>query len=152
MLTKTLKKGVKTLEPDIALAHRLMAPYLPVGTHLEIEETDSKLCSKYIMRLIYTSKKSGRKMSVLAKGDNLPTLDDSTLRFYVMQLVLTPSEVGREFSRLYFIEKRARQEMWLAMGKSSRKKDNSGDTLSVIDQGLNADKLDFRGLGFRDYE
>lgn len=140
MVTKILEQSSAA---RIEKAHDLMLPHLPPNTVLEIEETDQMLCSRYIMRLVYTSQRSGRRMNMVAKGDNLPEQDDATLRFYLMQLVLTPAEIGREFSRLYWLEKRARQDAWLSAGRTSRRKDGSGDEFSVVDKQLEADKLTY---------
>ena len=143
MVNKTLLKSETKVPNHIQKAYDLFQPYLPPNTKLSIEETDGKLCAKYLVRLQYTSHRSGRKMHIMAKGDNLPTKDDSTLRFYVLQIVLPPAEVGREFSRLYFLEKRAKQDAWLAMGKNSRNGDNSGDMFTIGDEIANKEKLMF---------
>lgn len=127
-----------TSQAKIAKAIELFAPHLPPNTVLTIEETDNRLCAKVIIRLTYTSTRSGRKMNMIAKGDNVPTKDDSTLRFYLMQLILTPAEIGREFSRLAWLEKRARQDAFL-MGV------DSGRGIRVADPLASIDTLSFEG-------
>lgn len=98
-------------------ALHLFDGYLPDNTKLTIESTDGHLIAKYIFRLQYTSKNSGRTMCMIAKGDNLPEEHGHLFDFYLRQLVLSPAEIGREFSRIAWLEKRARQDAFLSAGK-----------------------------------
>lgn len=94
-------------------AYELISRYIPANTKLTVEQTNNRLMSKYLVRLTYVSQKSGRTITISAKGDTLPTQEDEVLRFYVAQIVLTPQEAAREFNRVYFLEKRARQEAFI---------------------------------------
>lgn len=98
----------------IEQAIELFTEYLPPRTVLTIEETNVRFMPKYIYRLQYTSKKSGRTMCMVCKGDSLPKTTDETFHFYRRQLTLTPTEVAREFSRIYYLERRAKQEAFLS--------------------------------------
>jgi len=122
---------------EIIKAYNLFKPHVPPGATLTIEETDSKLCSRYYIRMEYTSKKSGRKISILAKGDHLPPTTNS-LRFYLAQIQLTPTEVAKEFSSIYYRERVARQNAFLFSGGKSR--GNSVQVASAVQQ---IDKLVF---------
>lgn len=114
-------------------AHNLFAPDIPENASLSIEETDGKLISRYIFRMTYKSGKSGRCINVVAKGDTLPTSHDDLYRYYYLQLFMTPTEVARELSRIYFIERRARQDAFLF----------TKDNIRVSDTGFEEDKLNF---------
>lgn len=105
---------------DISIALELFQKYIPANTTLTIEETDSHLIYRYIFRLTYTSKSSGRTMCMIAKGEALPAEEGDLMYFYLRQLILTPAEQGREFSRLYFLERRARQEGFLRDGSTGQ--------------------------------
>ena len=123
---------------DIERAYELFKPYLPEGTTLHIEQTDGKLIAKYIYRLTYTSVKSGRKLTILSKGDSLPTEDDACLKFYLRQIVLDKKEIAAEFNRVYLRERYARQDAWLFSGGKSR-----GNSVMVIDGIGKSDSLEF---------
>ena len=123
-------------ENEITRAYDLLLNYTPKNTLLTIEETDGKLCYRYFVRLTYTSGKTGRKITLTAKGDTLPTEDDRILHFYTSQIVLSPSEIGREFSRISWYEKRARQDAFL-------KGMDKGRSVRVADPVADLDKLVF---------
>lgn len=97
----------------IEIAEALFYDYLPLNTNLEIEADNCCGKLRYILRLNYTSAKSGRHICVTAKGDELPTSDGSLLQFYIRQIVLTPLQAAQEFNRVAFLEKRARQGAFL---------------------------------------
>lgn len=126
-------------KPHMDEVYELFKNYIPEGATLSIEETDGKLIERYIFRLTYTSSKSGRKMSMRCKGDRLPTKDDGLLHFYLNQIVLSPREVSRKFSQLYFFEKRARQDAFLFGGGNTR---GNSTTVSTHCEDR---------LGFKDY-
>lgn len=115
-------------------AYALFENDIPDNATLSIEETDGKLIAKYIVRITYKSSKSNRAINVMAKGDRLPTEHDELYRYYIQQLILTPTEVAREFSRIYFLERRSRQEAFLF----------SKNNIRVSDTGLEDDKLTFK--------
>lgn len=107
-------------EIEAAAIERAISLYdghLPENTILTIEHYVCKVSSDYVFRLQYTSQTSGRTMCIVAKGSTLPTEQDDIFKFYLRQLVLSPKEVAREFSRIAFMEKRARQDQFLALGK-----------------------------------
>jgi len=128
-------------EDEITRAYSLFLPHIPANSTLTIEETDQRLCAKYFVRLEYKSLNTGRKISLLAKGDTLPTADNDTLRYYLSQILLSPAEVGREFSRIAFRERVARQDGFLFGGGKAR-----GNDIRVSKQNEQADSL-----GFEDY-
>lgn len=101
-------------------AWQLLTRYTPANTELIIEELNTQLFKGYVFRLKYTSGKSGRTICTVAKGTALPEADDHLLHFYLRQLILSPSELGREFSRTYFYERRARQDAFLMGGENGR--------------------------------
>ncbi len=113
----------------------LFAEDIPEYTKLAIEKYDDALPPKYVLRLTYTSKTSGRTMCQVAKGDRLPTTHDALYYFYLRQIVLTPTEVAREFSTLYFRERRAKQDAFLAGDRS----------VTVSDKTARKDKLSYEG-------
>jgi hypothetical protein len=94
-------------------AERLFIGFMPKNVQVSIEETHCRTMHRFIYRAIYTSPTSGRTMCVTAKGDSLPIGHDDIFRFYLRQLTLEPSEVRLEFSRIYFMERRAKQDEWL---------------------------------------
>lgn len=101
-------------EARLAEAIKLLRSHMPPKTTLTVKETDGKLTSRYIFHLQYTSTKSRRTMTLTAKTDSLPQKEeDHIFRYIRSQLYLTPKEVGRAFGRLYFRERRARQEAFL---------------------------------------
>lgn len=118
----------------VEVATRLFSDRIPANTRLAIEETDGRLIAKYIIRLTYTSHKSGRQITVTTKGDTLPSTECPLMHFYLNQIVLNPIEVGREFSRIYFLEKRARQEAFLF----------SKDNIRVSVKESEKDKLNYK--------
>lgn len=126
-------------------AHDLFITDIPENASLAIEETDGKLIAKYIFRMTYTSGKSGRKINVVAKGESLPQdYGDLLYRYYYQQLIMTPTEVARELSRIYFIERRARQDAFLF--KAGRTSDGAADestNIRVNDTGFEDDKLSY---------
>jgi hypothetical protein len=103
---------------EIESVLELYEGHLPQDTLLTIEQSIGTLPLRYIFRLQYKSKSSGRTMVIMAKGESLPSCLDSLFYFYLKQLILSPSEVAREFSKLYFIERRARQDAFLAGDRS----------------------------------
>lgn len=114
----------------------LFEEHIPDNTVLSIEEHGGgRMPIRFVFRLEYTSKNSGRKMNVTAKGDTLPSELDSLFDWYLRQLVLTPAEIGREFSRLYWYEKRAKQEAFLQGDRS----------VTVADKIAHKDALEFKG-------
>lgn len=117
---------------EISRAIQLLSAYTPIDTHLTVEQTDGILSHRYIVRLVYTSRSSGRKMSLIAKGDHLPTEPGHELNYYLRQIVLSPQEVARRFSRIYFMEHRARQDSFL-----------HGDNVRVQDITAERDKLGY---------
>lgn len=121
-------------------ASSLLSSFIPEGSILNIIETNQLYCSRYLVTVTYVSKKSGYKISITAKGDNLPTKDnkreDSIVKFYLAQVVLSPAEVGREFSRVYWREKRAKQDAFLFGGGASR-----GNDVRVSDPIRELDRL-----------
>lgn len=133
---KAIQQKYSAIEPategPLADALALFGGYIPAGTVLTIEETNSHIIAKYIVRLKYVSKKSGRTMCMMAKGDSLPTCPGPLLDFYLRQIVLTPTEAAREFSTLYFFERRSRQEAFLFSKDNVRVSEASsqGDRLS----------------------
>lgn len=111
----------------------LFEPYIPENAELVIEQTDGKLCTKYLIRMFYTSPKSGRKLGFLAKTDVLPTEHNEHFINCMRQIVLSPQEVAKEFSIMYFREKRAKQEAFLfsntntrVSGKTKKEGDSDG--------------------------
>lgn len=122
----------------------LFAPFLPENTDLTIEETTISFMPKYIYRLMYTSKSSGRTMCMVAKGDTLPAEDGDCLKFYLRQLVLTPNESAREFSRLYFYERRARQDAFLRGESGNIRVSGKSTVQGESDGAVIEDKLTFK--------
>lgn len=115
------------LVPEYAL--ELFTPYMPADSHLSIERS----CGNYLIRLRYISKKTGRSIFITAKGQRLPvSAEDELLKWYLKQLILTPSEIAREFSRIYFLERRARQDAFLNSsyedGRRIKVSENSDDS------------------------
>jgi hypothetical protein len=109
------RAGDKLRMSGIETALALFEGMLPESTTLTIEQHPSLVKSypyMYVFRCEYTSKSSGRTMTVMAKGQSLPAERDNSFYFYLHQLTLTPAETAREFSRLYFLERRARQDAW----------------------------------------
>lgn len=123
---------------DIVL---LFDGYMPENTKICFEELQINGLHKYIIRATYTSKSSGRQMCIVAKGDELPHGHDQVFFFYLRQLVLTPQEIRTKFSRLYFLERRARQEQFLFGGKNTRVATENmvKDTLSFDEYTQNAE-------------
>lgn len=80
----------------------------------------------------------------MAKGESLPTDRGAIFYFYLRQLVLTQSEVAREFSRLYFLERRARQDAFLS-GELGNIRVSGETTLDGQSNGADeSDKLNFK--------
>lgn len=131
-------------EETVQTAISLMNKYIPTGTTLTIEQIDSSFCYKYVVRLQYTSLKSGRVMCMVAKGDYLPLSDNDLLRFYLRQLVIPTEDIACEFSRIAWREKRARQEQWLKSGRV--KKSDGKDAILVSDVSHQQDNLGYTGF------
>lgn len=107
-------------KPSLGLIEYLFNGYIPDNTTLKIERSSINNYHMYVYRLTYISKKSGRTMCMVAKGDSIPFSRDRLFDFYLRQLTLSPTEAAREFSRLYFLERRARQDEFLFnAGKTS---------------------------------
>jgi hypothetical protein len=119
-------------ENTLTRAYDLFLPYMPKNTLLTIEETDGRMCARFLVRLTYTSGKTGRKITLLAKGNSLQISDDTIRRYYTSQLVLSPSEIGREFSRISWYEKRARQDAFLK-GMDKGRSVRVSDPLASLD-------------------
>lgn len=124
-------------------AHALYLPHLPDNAVLSIEETDGKLIARYIFRLTYTSAKSRRTLNMVAKGESLPTEYGELYNFYLRQIVLSPSEVAREFSRLYFYERNARQDMFLN-NKNNIRVSGKTEIDGEMDGAVNDDQLTYK--------
>lgn len=133
-----------TREPSLALVEYLFQSQLPPHTKIQIERARIKNHLHYIYRLQYTSKASGRTMCVIAKGDTLPLKRDDLYMFYLRQIVLTPKEAAREFSRLYFLERRAKQDEFLFGSKNIRVAGNT-DLDGEENGAVIEDKLNFEG-------
>lgn len=104
-------------DAEVELAYDLIAACLPENVKLTITETDGYLIDKFLVRVVYTSHRTGRTISVLAKGNKLPTRDNNLTPFYTSQLLTTPAEINRKFTYIAWLEKRARQDAWLSGGK-----------------------------------
>jgi len=124
---------LETEEDPLLIATQLFDIYLIENSSVSIERQYSSFGHTYIFRMLYVSKNSGRSMSVMAKGDRLPKTHDDLFKFYLRQLLLTPKEVAKYFSRLDFLERRARQDAFLAGDRSVR----------VSDKTAHKDKLDY---------
>lgn len=129
---------------EIATTKALFGEFIPAGTMIIIEKNTGRIGAKFMFRLEYTSKRSGRKMFMTAKGDELPKEPGHLLSFYLRQLILEPSEVAREFSRLYFLERRAKQEAFLYggdTGKENLRVSGKSTISGALDGAEDADKL-----------
>lgn len=122
---------------EITRTEALLSEYIPRGSRITIEENHNRIGCRYVFRLQYTSKRSGRTMCTVAKGEELPHTYDDAL-FYLRQLVLTPPEVAKRFNYVTWLEKRARQDAFLSAGKLSN--------IRVSEQNAHRDLL-----GFKDY-
>ena len=111
----------------VELAYDLIAACLPENVKLTITETDGYMIDKFLVRVVYTSHRTGRTISVLAKGNSLPTKENNLTPFYTSQLLTTPAEINRKFSYIAWLEKTARQSAWLAGGKLSNERIISQD-------------------------
>lgn len=119
-------------QTEIERSLALFQQHIPVSSVITIQETDQRLIPRYLVRITYTSLRSGRKITLTAKGNEIPLEPGTTLTYYLTQLVMTPSEVGREFSRIYFLEHRSRQDEFLFSKNNIRvsKKDELQDKLT----------------------
>lgn len=126
----------------IKVAERLFQSRIPTNTKIIIEPIDCQIYHGFNVRLEYTSSKSGKRMCTKAKATDLPMSEGHLLDFYLYQLVLTPKEIAQRFSRIAFLEKRAKQEAWLAMGKQSRNEDGDGDLIKIFDELTKEDMLE----------
>lgn len=109
-------------DAEIELAYDLIAACLPDNVKIVITETDGYMIDKFLVRVIYTSHRTGRTISVLAKGNKLPTNENNLTPFYTSQLLTTPAEINRKFTYIAWLEKRARQDAWLSAGKLSNER------------------------------
>lgn len=129
--------GSTSQATDIEQATALFSEYIPPNTTISIEQYDSRCSYRYVIRLKYTSEKSGRTICMVAKGDRLPVQADDTMLFYLRQIVLTPKEISREFNRVYFLERRAKQDYFLSLGKLGNPR--------VVDETAAKDRFDKYG-------
>jgi hypothetical protein len=126
---------------DIEKATELFIGLTPEDTIVTIEEHSIGNYTYYVFKCMYTSKSSGRHIFITAKGEQLPEDVGSLLDFYVRQLTMTASEVAREFSRLYFLERRAKQDAFINNGYT--RNSEGGDAFFVKDETASKDKLSF---------
>lgn len=106
----------------IETAYDLIAEFLPHNVKLIITETDGFQIDKFLVRAIYTSHKTGNTISVLAKGNTLPTKTNNLTPYFTSQLLTTPAEISRRFAYIRWLEKTARQNAWLSQGKLSNER------------------------------
>lgn len=143
MDAQQINSGGNTIETAL----RLFDGYLPTNTILTIEETNCayKGAYKYIYRLTYTSERSGRQLTIMAKGDNLALVHDGVFSYYLHQLVLSPQEIRLKFNRIAFFERRAKQEQFLFGGKNTRV--GEGFTKDLVGYEEYSQFADFQGNG-----
>lgn len=128
----------KSPSSELQAAYDLFKKYLPKEAEFEIDTRH-----ELMFRATYTSKRTGRKLTVVSKGTCLPT-NYQQLRCHLVTIALTPAQQGKAFSRLAFYEKRARQEAFLFGGGKSRGNDvrvnvDDGDNLTYRDYTEHAD-------------
>lgn len=107
-------------DAEVEMAYDLIATHVPTNARIIITQTDGFLISRFLIRVIYTSHKSGRTISITAKGDALPSAQGELLAFYTSQLPANNREVASHFSRIAWLEKRARQDQFLFSKDNNR--------------------------------
>lgn len=127
-------------------AHDVLSKFIPNGSELYIDEYNHSNIPSYRISITYTSAKSGRSMTKFSSlGSSLPTKGakryDSVVRFYMAPVLMTVAETAREFSRMAWRERRARQDAFLFGGGKAR-----GNDIRVSDPVKDLDNLTFEEL------